>query len=247
MVGRGVHRACRVLQGGREPGSARVRHLHCARWVASIAYLAAWRSCRKPKARTARFCICSSGGCKAAAGRHGGTGRGIVLAGVQARSQAFRGRAVRAAGTLCVAVPTARPPVTPPSSSGLGHRPFSGHTRLNPVGGTVCELGSSARGAAPGTNHRAFPASLVPVLDGAVAWFVSGGFHGRGKHSQVGDMLCERGKANPRKHGPVEQSECSPPCQGGGRGFKSRQDRSGWRHCAASRQGQVAQSVRASA
>ena len=26
-------------------------------------------------------------------------------------------------------------------------------------------------------------------------------------------------------HGPVEQLECSPPCQGGGRGFKSRQDR----------------------
>jgi hypothetical protein len=39
------------------------------------------------------------------------------------------------------------------------------------------------------------------------------------------------------KQGPVEQLECSPPCQGGGRGFKSRQDRFG----------QVAQSVRASA
>src|ERR1700754_1430562 len=28
-----------------------------------------------------------------------------------------------------------------------------------------------------------------------------------------------------REQGPVEQLECSPPCQGGGRGFKSRQDR----------------------
>ena len=28
--------------------------------------------------------------------------------------------------------------------------------------------------------------------------------------------------------GPVEQLECSPPCQGGGRGFKSRQDRKRW-------------------
>jgi hypothetical protein len=28
------------------------------------------------------------------------------------------------------------------------------------------------------------------------------------------------------EQGPVEQLECSPPCQGGGRGFKSRQDRS---------------------
>ena len=27
------------------------------------------------------------------------------------------------------------------------------------------------------------------------------------------------------QQGPVEQLECSPPCQGGGRGFKSRQDR----------------------
>jgi hypothetical protein len=33
-------------------------------------------------------------------------------------------------------------------------------------------------------------------------------------------------------HGPVEQLECSPPCQGGGRGFKSRQDRQCFRRSA---------------
>ena len=50
-------------------------------------------------------------------------------------------------------------------------------------------------------------------------------------------MLCDVGGRVPIADGPVEQLECSPPCQGGGRGFKSRQDRFG----------QVAQSVRASA
>ena len=49
---------------------------------------------------------------------------------------------------------------------------------------------------------------------------------GGSKHSCFGDKLLRAGpKAS--EHGPVEQLECSPPCQGGGRGFKSRQDRSG--------------------
>jgi hypothetical protein len=72
-------------------------------------------------------------------------------------------------------------------------------------------------------------------------------FSRRGNHSRVGDMLLRARPTSPVKLGPVEQLECSPPCQGGGRGFKSRQDRSGWSLRAASRQGQVAQSVRASA
>ncbi len=66
---------------------------------------------------------------------------------------------------------TAAKAVRPPSSSGLGHRPFKAAARVRiPLGAPL-----------------ASPASV---------------------------------------QGPVEQSVSSPPCQGGGRGFKSRQDRS---------------------
>ena len=66
---------------------------------------------------------------------------------------------------------TAAKAVRPPSSSGLGHRPFKAAARVRiPLGALL--------------TH--------PVST----------------------------------HGPVEQLVSSPPCQGGGRGFKSRQDRS---------------------
>ena len=105
--------------------------------------------------------------------------------------------------------------------------------RGRPVSGTALLAGARTWDSTSGApvvsffGRSRFHLYWVPLVHEAS---FQEGIQERGNHSSVGDMLLRAGNESPAKHGPVEQLECSPPCQGGGRGFKSRQDRCGWSH-----------------